>query len=276
MPLSFSSDYIAASIIVLIITIILFTLLDCVFIVVVKRTLLASLSVTEEILVLLGMLVPGLAALFYIGLALFTITSIIGIFFNESEFKIYFTKNWKGAAGGLTKKHGNSREAIFDREAVYSEVYNAVVAMSRKKEGALITFMRKDDILADMYLGTIVTQRGVDLGAPVRQELIETIFYEGTRLHDGAVVIVDDKIARASVFFKPTEKPLIGKFGSRHQAALGISENTDSVTIIVSEETGRIAIAFQGELTPVTPDTLLRVFLEDMSVEDIEPVEGEH
>lgn len=276
MPLSFSSDSIVATIFVLIIITILFVLLDCIFIVVVKRTLLASLSISQEILIYLGMLVPGLEPLFYVGVALFTIATIIGILFNESEFKIYFTKNWKGAAGGLTKKHGNSREAIFDREAVYSEVYNAVVAMSRKKEGALITFMRKDDILADMYLGTIVTQRGVDLGAPVRQELLETIFYEGTRLHDGAVVIVNDKIARASVFFKPTEKPLIGKFGSRHQAALGISENTDSVTIIVSEETGRIAIAFQGELTPVTPDTLLRVFLEDMAVEEIEHDDSEH
>jgi diadenylate cyclase len=139
------------------------------------------------------------------------------------------------------------------------------VDMSRLKRGALITFMKKDDLLDDTKVGTIIKQRGVDVDAPVSVELLETIFYEGTRLHDGAVVIKDDKIARAAVFFTSTARPLTGKYGSRHQAAIGISENSDSVTVIVSEETGRISIAFQGELTPVTPDNFLRVFEDDMA-----------
>jgi diadenylate cyclase len=139
--------------------------------------------------------------------------------------------------------------------------------MSRLKRGAIITFMKKDNILDDSKVGTIVKQRGVDVNAPVSAELLETIFYEGTRLHDGAVIIKDDKIARAAVFFASTARPLTGKYGSRHQAAIGISENSDSVTIVVSEETGRISIAFQGELTSVTPDSFLRVFEDDMAFE---------
>jgi hypothetical protein len=141
-----------------------------------------------------------------------------------------------------------SPEAIFDREAVYEKVYTAIVDMSRVKRGALITFEKKDNLLDEAKVGTIIKQRGVDVNAPVSAELLETIFYEGTRLHDGAVIIKDDKIARAAVFFTSTARPLTGKYGSRHQAAIGISENSDSVTVIVSEETGRIAIAFQGEL----------------------------
>ncbi len=158
-------------------------------------------------------------------------------------------------------------EYIFDREKVYQEVYKAVINMSRVKRGALITFVKKDNLLDDSKIGTVIKQRGVDLNAPVKAELLETIFYEGTRLHDGAVVIKDDKIARAAVFFQSTSKALTGKYGARHQAALGISENSDSVTIIVSEETGRISIAFQGELTSVNPDSLASVFEEDMAYE---------
>lgn len=156
-------------------------------------------------------------------------------------------------------------EVVFDRDELYKSVYKAVVNMSMIKRGCLITFMKKDDILDDTKLESIIKQRGVDLNAPVTPELLETIFYVGTPLHDGAVVIKDDKIARAAVFFTSTSKPLTGKYGSRHQAALGISENSDSVTIVVSEETGRIGIAFQGEITPVTPDNFLRVFEEDMA-----------
>lgn len=168
------------------------------------------------------------------------------------------------------KKKGVQPEYIFDREKVYQEVYKAVINMSRVKRGALITFVKKDNILDDSKIGTVIKQRGVDLNAPVKAELLETIFYEGTRLHDGAVVIKDDKIARAAVFFQSTSKALTGKYGARHQAALGISENSDSVTIIVSEETGRISIAFQGELTSVNPDSLASVFEEDMAYESSE------
>jgi DNA integrity scanning protein DisA with diadenylate cyclase activity len=178
-------------------------------------------------------------------------------------------------ANGVFKKDFFKRkkvepEMVFDRYDLYKAIYKAVIDMSMMKRGCLITFMKKDDLLDEDKIPSVVKQRGVDVNAPVTPELLETIFYVGTPLHDGAVIIKKDKIARAAVFFVATSKPLTGKYGSRHQAALGISENTDAVTIIVSEETGRIGIAFQGDITPVTPDTFMRVFEEDMAYVSVE------
>ncbi len=177
------------------------------------------------------------------------------------------TFSWKKDFSKFFKKKDKNvkPETIFDREKVYREICKAAIDMSKVKCGALITVMKNDDILDASKMGSVIKQMGVDLSSPVKAELLETIFYEGTRLHDGAVVIKDDKIARAAVFFQSTSKALTGKYGARHQAALGISENSDAVTIVVSEETGRIALAIQGEFTPVNPDTLLRVFTEAMA-----------
>ena len=108
------------------------------------------------------------------------------------------------------------------------------------------------------------------MNAPITPELLMTIFYPGTRLHDGAVVVRRDLIMAASVYYTPTTKPLTGKFGSRHRAAIGISEVTDSVTVVVSEETGRISLAVAGELIHVTPDNFLRV-LEDYIIAEENP-----
>ena len=107
----------------------------------------------------------------------------------------------------------------------------------------------------------------------ITPELLVTIFYPGTRLHDGAVVIRRDQILAASVYYTPTTKPLTGKFGSRHRAAIGISEITDSVTVVVSEETGRVSLAYHGELIPVPPDSFLRTVEEYLFTE--EKQEGE-
>ena len=146
-------------------------------------------------------------------------------------------------------------EKVFDRHALLVKIDTAVQNLSKNKIGAIITF-EKDTKLDDFI------KSGTILNAPVTPELLMTIFYPGTRLHDGAVVIRRDTILAASVYYTPTTKPLTGKFGSRHRAAIGISEVTDSVTVVVSEETGRISIAVAGELIHVPADTFLRT-LED-------------
>jgi len=232
-----------------------------------KRTFVIIYTVSLQSLFLVGYILE--LRVFYISVAVaFILGEVAFLFANLSEYRTLVANGFKGKSGiEIFPKRGRSPapEAIFDREAMYEKVYTAIVDMSRVKRGALITFEKKDNLLDDAKVGTIIKQRGVDVNAPVSAELLETIFYEGTRLHDGAVIIKDDKIARAAVFFTSTARPLTGKYGSRHQAAIGISENSDSVTVIVSEETGRIAIAFQGELTPVTPDNFLRVFEDDMA-----------
>ena len=123
-----------------------------------------------------------------------------------------------------------------------------------------MTFERSTNLDDVMKSGTIID-------APVSQELLETIFYVGTRLHDGAVVIRGNIIVAASVYYTPTTRALTGKFGSRHRAAFGISEISDSVTVVVSEETGRVSIAYNGNLETVPLDSFLREFSDLMNMD---------
>lgn len=174
----------------------------------------------------------------------------------------------KGLISSIFKKSAyKNAQKVYDRHAICQKVALAVESLSKTKTGALITF-EKDNPLSD------VVKTGTILNSPVTPELLITIFYPGTRLHDGAVVIRRDQILAASVYYTPTTKPLTGKFGSRHRAAIGISEITDSVTVIVSEETGRVSLAYKGELIPVAPDSFLRTIEEYLFVEEKEEKEG--
>lgn len=162
----------------------------------------------------------------------------------------------KKIRNGTTKE--NVIEKTYDKEALYKTINESVLYLSKHKIGAIITFERKDNLDNLLKNGSI-------LNAPVTYELLITIFYPGTRLHDGAVVIRDDNIIAASVYYTPTTKPLIGKYGSRHRAAIGISEICDAVTVVVSEETGRISIAYNGELESYNPDNFYKAFGNIMS-----------
>lgn len=122
-------------------------------------------------------------------------------------------------------------------------VIRAVLPMSRLKHGALIVFER-NTILEDNI------ETGIRLDALVSSDLLRTIFVPGNTLHDGAVIIRDNRIVAASVILPlghptgPTKQML----GTRHLAALGITEMTDAVVVVVSEETGVISIASNGQL----------------------------
>jgi len=253
-------DFTSISVILtLVFTVLILGLFDVALFFILKRSFPRIFIIALEVLAIVSWIFKlGLLLDFSIGI--WTIGVFTFCFNNIGDTRLFISNSLKGQSGiELFRKSSKvAPEAIFDREEMYKKVESAIITLSRQKIGALITFQRHDDLRDVMKNGTI-------LNAPVTSELIQTIFYPGTRLHDGAVVIIDDKIAAASVYFTPTNRPLTGKFGSRHRAAYGISETTDSVTIVVSEETGRISIAFQGELTPVTPDNLLRIFEEDMA-----------
>ena len=98
------------------------------------------------------------------------------------------------------------------------------------------------------------------INADIKSELFLTIFWEGTPLHDGATIIQGDRVACAAAFYPPTNKELSPKYGARHRAAIGISEITDSLTVVVSEETGTISFAMNGELKKI-PTKELRASL---------------
>ena len=173
---------------------------------------------------------------------------------NQNEVKDFFLNLFR-------KKRFKSAQKVYDRHAVCQKIALAVESLSKSKTGALITFEKN-------VLLTEVCKTGTFLNAPITPELLVTIFYPGTRLHDGAVVIRRDQILAASVYYTPTTKPLTGKFGSRHRAAIGISELTDSVTVVVSEETGRVSLAYHGELIAVAPDSFLRTIEEYLFTEE--------
>lgn len=128
-------------------------------------------------------------------------------------------------------------------ESVIEEVITAVKNMAQTKTGALIVFAKSSSLqdLVDV---------GVRLDAKVNSELIQTIFQKDTPLHDGAIVIRNNRIVAASCYLPISQNPNISSvFGTRHRAAVGISETNNVFVVIVSEETGRISIAKNGGLT---------------------------
>ncbi|MCR5490790.1 MAG: diadenylate cyclase [Bacilli bacterium] len=179
---------------------------------------------------------------------------------NPNEGRGLLANNMKGQAprGGFFRAKARP-ESLFDRDAMYKKIETAVITMSKQKVGAIISFEMHDNL-------DDVMKSGTRIDAPVSAELLQTIFYPGTRLHDGAVIVRNDKIVAASVYYTPTTRPLTGKFGSRHRAAIGISEACDAVTVVVSEETGRISIAYKGELETVGPDMFNSRFSDYMSL----------
>lgn len=191
-----------------------------------------------------------------LSLAALIILIVVLLVINQAELRT-LTANSLGAKFF----HHQNPEKVFDRNALYQKVALAVETLSKNRIGAIITFERHTKLDDFVKSGTL-------LNAPVSPELLTTIFYPGTRLHDGAVVIRRDFILAASVYYTPTTRPLTGKFGSRHRAAIGISEVTDSVTIVVSEETGRISLAVAGELIHVSSDNFIRTFEDYMLAEE--------
>ena len=143
-------------------------------------------------------------------------------------------------------------------QQMINELVEACTEMSKSKTGALISIERTQS-LSDFI------RTGIVMDSEVSTELLGTIFQYGTPMHDGAVIIQGNKIACAAAYFPPTTKDLPSKYGARHRAAVGISEITDSITIIVSEETGNISVAVNGQLTQYPPEGLQR-YLTNMLV----------
>ncbi|MCG8501141.1 MAG: diadenylate cyclase CdaA [Firmicutes bacterium] len=131
------------------------------------------------------------------------------------------------------------------------EITKAVQSLSDNRIGALIVVER------DTKIGDII-RTGTTLDSMVSAELLVNVFVPNTPLHDGAVIIRENKIKAAACFLPLTQNQDLSKeLGTRHRAALGISENSDAVAIVVSEETGKISIALNGDLTRnLTVETL--------------------
>lgn len=150
---------------------------------------------------------------------------------------------------------------------VIREVIEAVKYLSKSRTGALIVFQR--ELSASSY-----SDVGTKLNADITTELILTIFHPNTPLHDGAMIIKEDKILSAGVLLPLTEDPKLSwKYGTRHRAAIGMSEASDSACLVVSEETGDVSVSLDGVLKKYEDLTSLKIDLENLlgyNKEDVE------
>jgi diadenylate cyclase len=155
----------------------------------------------------------------------------------------------------LTKS--NRRNVDEERDTVISEIVQTVVDLSRRRVGALLVFERQTG-LED------VIETGTRLNAEVSAPLLENIFEPNTPLHDGAAVIRDDQVIAAACILPLAEASGVSReLGTRHRAAVGISENTDAAVVVISEETGIVSMARDGVLKrPLSTDEL-KAFLND-------------
>ena len=146
------------------------------------------------------------------------------------------------------------RRATVDDE-VLEEIISACVQMGRSKVGALIVMERKVSLGDLLDWGTIIN-------ADVTRAMLMTIFYPKTPLHDGAVLINHNKINAAGCILPlSTKTDLADEYGTRHRAAIGITEESDALAIVVSEERGSISVAINGQLYPCSDSAHLRRLL---------------
>lgn len=159
----------------------------------------------------------------------------------------------------------NFEEHSFEEKTkmIISEIVDSAEELSKASTGALIVIER------ETKLGDII-KTGTVLNAAVSSELIKNIFFPHAALHDGAMVIGEGKIKAAGCLLPLTENRSLSKdLGTRHRAAMGLTENSDAIVVVISEETSRISIAFEGALTRnLVPDTLKKALLKVLLPEE--------
>ena len=153
-----------------------------------------------------------------------------------------------------------------EMEGVIAQVVQACEVMSRERVGALMVFAREVNLDEYMRTGTVID-------AQVSEQLIRNIFFPLASLHDGAMIIRDGKVYAAACILPLSENLQISReLGTRHRAAVGISEVTDSVTVVVSEETGAISVAVGGVLKRhLAPEMLERLLRNELCPVETQP-----
>lgn len=177
-------------------------------------------------------------------------------------FIIIFQPEFRRALEQLGRGRFFSRTATQEedeKEHLMEAIMKATDYMAKRRIGALISIERETG-MSD-YIET-----GIALDSKVSSELLINIFIPNTPLHDGAVIIQRNSVAAAACYLPLSESPFISKeLGTRHRAAIGISEVTDSMTVVVSEETGHVSVAKNGELhRDLTPEVLKEMLASEL------------
>lgn len=156
---------------------------------------------------------------------------------------------------GMRQKRFNFIARIFNRNdntsvTIIAPIVQACREMSAHKTGALIVIGRQSDL-------RLITEGGIAIDAKISTPLLENIFFKNAPLHDGAVVIEGDRIIAAKCILPVTQSDVPKSYGTRHRAAIGMSEISDAIILVVSEETGGISIAHGGTIhRDIAPDQL--------------------
>jgi diadenylate cyclase len=218
-----------------------------------------DLSLTALILTQLTRLLKGVLALRILAvlcallvghlLARFFSLTTVQLIFDTSlassvvVLAVIFQTDIRRAFATLTRSRSVDKDV--EMSDVIDELVFAVASLSQKRIGALIVIER--GIQVDSYLAV-----GTDIEAKVTSELISSIFLPYSPIHDGAVIIQHGKLTKAGCFLPLTQNPEVSKaLGTRHRAAMGLSELVDAVVIVVSEETGTVSVVVEGRKTDV-------------------------
>jgi len=184
-------------------------------------------------------------------------TEIVALFF----VGVFITYTFVNEITHVVKKFHHSkshRGPLLINNELASALSESVRFLSKKKIGALITVERSVKL-------TDIIDQSLVLNADVSKELITSIFFPNTPLHDGAIIIRGNKILCAKAYFPSSEKmDLPMNYGTRHRAALGISEQSDAFTIVVSEETGRVSVTVDGKMEYNVTEEGLNLYLENI------------
>lgn len=243
-------------------------IIDILLVAMLLYTLYRLLKGTAAISIFIGIVAIFLFWQLVKALQMELLTSILGAFvsvgfialiiiFQPEIRRFLFTIGAKTRNGEIRVFHifkKKARRISLDTDTICQ----ACKAMSDIKQGALIVITRQNT-LADIVL------TGVVIDAEISKPLIENIFFKNSPLHDGAMIITDNKITAARCILPVTNNTeLPGHYGLRHRAAVGVSENNDCIVLVVSEETGTISMVKGGNISTVQPLTMVELLEKEL------------
>lgn len=220
-------------------------LADILVVAIVIYNLLLLIRGTRGVQILLGILLLGglYAAADYLGLPtlkallgnfIFILPIVVIILF-QSEIRRALASFWRNPLLSFNSAGGDIDHTI-------NEIVVAATTLASRRIGALVVIQRQEGLRN-------YVENGIELDARISYDLLMNVFSPDTPLHDGAVIVQGDRIAAAACFLPLTLRTEVSKeFGTRHRAAIGISEETDALAVIASEETGIVSVALNGEL----------------------------
>jgi len=187
------------------------------------------------------------------------ILALIIVFHPEiRKFLVFIGTNYNvNRVLSLDKLFGITKPDAINREQI-NNIVDACVTMAKSKTGALIVIAGKLELNDQISTGE-------KLNAAITSSLINTIFFKNSPLHDGAIIIGENKITAAGCILPLTQKELDKTLGLRHRAAIGITESADAIAIVVSEEKGTMSFAKEGEIKlNISKETLLSLLEENI------------